>query len=125
MLPHNIEIVLLSQTFGRYFDNTYLAKAQQLLRWTTIWPQQTWAENWRAAVSLSMGGAGSPSNTTSPGLRPTSVPSGIFIHPAVWPQQTWAGNLGKAVSILWGGKLSPQLTQRGLGRGLPPYQVSS
>ena len=32
------------------------------------------------------GGAGSPSNTMSPGLRPTSVPSGILIHPAVWPQ---------------------------------------
>jgi len=29
---------------------------------------------------LLLGGAGS------------SVPSGIFIHPAVWPQQTWAEN---------------------------------
>jgi len=38
------------------------------------------------------GVAGSPSNTTSPGLRPTSLPSGILIHPAVWPQQTWAKN---------------------------------
>ena len=26
-----------------------------------------------------------PSNTMSPGSRPTSVPSGILIHPAVWP----------------------------------------
>jgi len=25
--------------------------------------------------------------TVSPGRRPTSVPSGILIHPAVWPQQ--------------------------------------
>jgi len=25
-------------------------------------------------------------NTISPGLRPTSVPSGILIHPTVWPQ---------------------------------------
>jgi len=33
-----------------------------------------------------LGGAGSPSNTKSPGPRPTSVPSGILIHPAVWPQ---------------------------------------
>ena len=32
-------------------------------------------------------GAGSPSNTNSPGLRPTSVPSGILMHPAVWAQQ--------------------------------------
>ena len=33
-------------------------------------------------------GAGSPSNTMSPGLRPTSVPSDILIQPAVWSQQT-------------------------------------
>jgi len=32
------------------------------------------------------GGAGFPSNTMWPGLRSTSVPSGIYIHPAVWPQ---------------------------------------
>jgi len=32
-----------------------------------------------AAVPLSVGGAGSPSNTVSPGLRPTSVASGILI----------------------------------------------
>ena len=38
-------------------------------------------------VSLFGGGAaGSPSNTMSPGPRPTSVPSGILIYPAVWPQ---------------------------------------
>jgi len=35
---------------------------------------------------LFWGGAGSPSNTMSPGPRPTFVPSGILIHPAVWPQ---------------------------------------
>jgi len=28
------------------------------------------------------GGAGSPSNTMSPGLRPTFIPSGILIHPS-------------------------------------------
>ena len=33
-------------------------------------------------------GGGSPSNTMSPGLRPTSIPGGILIHPAVWPQYT-------------------------------------
>jgi len=27
-------------------------------------------------------------NTMSPGPRPTSVPSGILIHPTVWPQYT-------------------------------------
>jgi len=34
------------------------------------------------------GGAESPSNTMSPGPRPTSVPSGILIHRIVWPQYT-------------------------------------
>ena len=29
-----------------------------------------------------------PSNTNWPGPRPTSVPSGILIHPTVWPQYT-------------------------------------
>jgi len=33
-------------------------------------------------------GIGSPSNTMSLGPRPTSVPSGILIHPAVWRQYT-------------------------------------
>ena len=31
-------------------------------------------------------GAGSQSNTKSPGLRPTSMSSAILVHPAVWPQ---------------------------------------
>ena len=31
-------------------------------------------------------GAGSPSNTKSPGLRPSSIPSVILVHPAVWSQ---------------------------------------
>ena len=33
-------------------------------------------------LCLFLGGAGSPSSTKSPGLRPTSVISGILIHPA-------------------------------------------
>ena len=39
--------------------------------------------NWACSFS---GGDRSPSNTMSPGPRPTSVPSGILIHPVVWPQ---------------------------------------
>ena len=31
-------------------------------------------------------GGGAGSNAMWPGLNSTSVPSGIFIHPAVWPQ---------------------------------------
>jgi len=40
------------------------------------------------AVPLSVGGAGSQSNTMWPYPRPTSVPSGILIHPTVQPQYT-------------------------------------
>jgi len=36
-----------------------------------------------AALPLFEGEAGSPSNTVSPGTRPTYVPSGISIHPNV------------------------------------------
>ena len=39
----------------------------------------------------------SPSNTKSPGPRPTSIPSGILVHLAIWPQRTWAENWGGAV----------------------------
>jgi len=39
-----------------------------------------------AALPLSLGGAGSQSNTMWPGPRSTYVPSGVFIHPALWPQ---------------------------------------
>jgi len=39
-------------------------------------------------------GAGSPSNTKTPGPWPSSVPSGILIHPAILPQQIWADNWG-------------------------------
>jgi len=38
------------------------------------------------------GETGSPSNTKSPGLRPTSIQSGILIHPAIWSQPIWAEN---------------------------------
>jgi len=44
---------------------------------------------------------GSPSNTMSPWPRPTSVPSGILIHPAIWPQWTWAKSWG--LCPFWGG----------------------
>ena len=69
-------------------------------------------------------GAGSPSNIKSPGLRPTSIPSGILIHAAIWPQQIWAENCGGAVP-LWEGELGPHLTQCDQGWCLSPYQVAS
>ena len=58
--------------------------------------------------AFSSGVAGSPSNTKSPGPRPTSIPSGILVHPAPF----------------WG-ELGPHPAQCCLGRGLPPYQVPS
>ena len=39
-------------------------------------------------MPLSVGGAGSLSNTLSLGPRPTSVPSSILIQPTVWPHYT-------------------------------------
>ena len=54
-----------------------------------VWPQQTSAENLEADCCAPFGeGVGSPSNTMSPGPRPTSLPSGILIHPTIWPQYT-------------------------------------
>jgi len=41
----------------------------------TVWPQRTWG-SWVPVYH----------NVAVP--RPTSVPSGILIHPAVWPQYT-------------------------------------
>jgi len=41
-----------------------------------------------AAMPLSVEGELGPYLTISHGPRPTSVPSGIFIHPTVWPQYT-------------------------------------
>jgi len=50
----------------------------------------------------SFGATGSPSNAMWPGPRPTSVPSGILIHPAVWPQQTWAEYWGQGCAPFGG-----------------------
>jgi len=60
-----------------------------------IWPQWTSAENWGGgSAPFLRRRAGSPSNTKSPGPRPTSIPSSTLIHPAIWPQQIWAENWG-------------------------------
>jgi len=81
---------------------------------------------WEGSAPFWGGGAGSPSNTKSPGLSPTSIPSGILIHPAIWPQQIWAKNWRAPPPL---GRLSwvpnPHLTQCGQGWVLPARQVSS
>jgi len=46
----------------------------------------------------------------SPGMRPTSIPSGILINqPAVWPQHEWTENWG-AVPLRGGGAGTPPNT---------------
>jgi len=62
-----------------------------------------------------LGVAGSPSNTKSPGTRPTSIPSGILVHQAVWPQRTLAENW--VLCPFRGGELGSHLTQCRVGRG--------
>jgi len=76
-----------------------------------------------------MGESRVPSNTMSPGPRPTLVPSG---HPSSSLATMSRGRhgpkrVGAAVplSVEGDGELGPYLTQRGLGRGLPLYQVAS
>ena len=57
----------------------------------------------------------------SPRPRPTSVPSGILVHPAIWPQQTWAENwvcapfwgAGFPSNTMWPGP-SPTSTSSGI-----------
>jgi len=49
-------------------------------------PEQ-WAEKWGLLYPF-LWGAGSTSNTVWQGPRPTSIPSGILIHPTVWPRYT-------------------------------------
>ena len=45
-----------------------------------------------AAVPLSRGGGELGPRLTQCCLTSTSVPRGVFIHPAIWPPQTWAKN---------------------------------
>ena len=54
-------------------------------------------------------GTGSPSNTKSPGPRPTSIPSGIFIHAAIWPQKIWS-KIGGLCPFRGAGARSPPNT---------------
>jgi len=61
-------------------------------------------------LSPSYGEAATPPNTTSPGPRFTSVPSGILAHPAVWPQRTLAENWGGLCPFRGGVDGSPSYT---------------
>jgi len=65
-----------------------------------VWPNKH-GPKFRGLGPLLEKGVGSPSNTKSPGPRPSSIPSGILIHAAIWPRQIWAENWGAVP--LWGG----------------------
>jgi len=65
---------------------------------------------------------GSPSNTMSPRLRPTSVPNGIltmqpFGHNRHGPK------IGGVVPVFGQGELGPHLAQCGLDRGPPSWSI--
>jgi len=74
------------------------------------------------AVCL-LGGAGSPSNTMWHGPRPTSVPSGILIHPAVRPQYMGRKVGGCCHPVFWGYR--PQSPSNTMSPGPRPTSVSS
>jgi len=74
-------------------------------------------------VPFFLGVAGSPSNTKWPGLRPTSIPSGIYLSPSSRLATTDIGR--KLGAVPREGELGPHPTQCQVGRGLPLYQVAS
>jgi len=89
-----------------------------------------------AVLPFSVGELGPqfPSNAMSLGSRLTFILSGILIHPiqpfgysrhgrSLYGRRLEIGE-GGAVPLSMG-ELGPHLTQCGLGRGLPPYQVAS
>jgi len=51
-------------------------------RWVTI----SMGRKWRGAAVGAGSRTLSPHLTMWPGPRPTSLPSGIIIHPTIWPQ---------------------------------------
>ena len=73
--------------------NVAWAVPSGILTHPAVWPQQTWPKNW-VGVPFFLAVSGSPSNTKSPGPRPTSIPSAILVDPVVWPQRTLAENWG-------------------------------
>jgi len=90
-----------------------------------VWAQQTWAENLGAPPFLGKG-AVSPSNTKSPGLRPSSIPSGILVHRAIWPQWKWPENWRGLCPLFGEGAGSTSKTTRSPGLWpIPPCQVRS
>jgi len=69
------------------------------------------------------GGAGSPSNTKSPGLRPTCIPSGILMHPCTRLARSVTGQkLGRGSPLLGEGRWVPSNT---MSSGTRPTSLPS
>jgi len=75
-----------------------------------------WGREVGAAVTLFLGGAGFPSNTVSPGSRPTSIPSGILTHqpfghsrhgPKIWGVPFCGGGAGFPSNTVYPGSSRP------------------
>jgi len=86
-------------------------------------------KNWGCCAPFSWDERGFPGPTLTSvptGRWPTSIPSGI-IDPSSRLDTTniWAKDWGWGCAPFGEGELGPHLTQCGLGRGLPPCQVSS
>jgi len=68
----------------KYRDNS-----DPRVTWVCVHGKGYFAEGGMQNVALPPlfgGKTGSPSNTKCPGLTPTSIPSGILMHPAIWLQ---------------------------------------
>ena len=76
-----------------------------------------------AAVPLSRT-AGTTSNTMWPACSEVYIRTKWRLHPSSGLATMHMNRKLEAVPLL-GGQLRPHLTQRGLGRGLPPNQVAS
>ena len=76
----------------------------------------------RLPIRLFMEGSVVPSNTKSPGPRPTTIPRVILMHAAIWPQQIWAENWGEAVP-LWGGEVGLQSPSNTIYPGPMPTRI--
>jgi len=84
-----------------------------------VWPQQTWAEKWGAAVALFCGGSWVPSNTMSPGSRP-----GLHAKWHLDPSSRLATTDRKLGAVpLWGRGAGSPSTVTEFGQGLVPGHI--
>ena len=81
--------------------DAYLRTKWHLDPLKTVWP--------RKFGDVPILGSWVPIEHNVPGLRPTSIPSGIFVHPAVWSQQSSTENWGGLCPFEGGRAGSPSI----------------